>query len=204
MYQSPLYPTNACVYAINFNFAKTQALGIKIVPDTDNQIRYIANNIIGPWQSTLNEIYLFPYPLTLTSLTLELTDLTPVNKQPEQWSKLTLMNTKKEKLQNKQTMESVSQPITNNQTLPLKQNVAVKTYSTTEAKKANMPRLDIGYSLTNGEIVSLTELKQMNTNVQIRKEKIDYSQNYQTDCQIFPREQGLAYTGIIEKVELIC
>ena len=203
MYQSPLYPTNACVYAINFNFEETQALGFKIVPATENKIRYIANNVIGAWQSTLNEIYLFDYPLTLTTLTLELTDLSPVNASPTVWKNLTLMQTKKTKLQSKQSLE-IEETQSNKQTLPLKNPTPIKTYVKTIEKQANMPRFDIGYSTTGGETVSLEELNQMNTNVQVRRETLDYSQNYKTDCQLFPVSQGLAYFASIESVSLIC
>ncbi|MBO7734307.1 MAG: hypothetical protein J6S67_17210 [Methanobrevibacter sp.] len=203
MYQSPLYPTNACVYAINFDFEETQALGFKIIPVTENKIRYMANGIIGAWQSTLNEIYLFPYPLTLTSLILELTDLSPVNASPTEWKNLTLMQTKKPKLQSKQTL-NVEETQANKQTLPLKNPTPLKTYVKTIEKQANMPRFDIGYSTTRGSVISLEELNQMNTNVQVRKEPLDYSQNYQTDCQLFPVKQGLAYFTSIESISLIC
>ena len=203
MYQSPLYPTNACVYAINFNFEETQALGFKIVPATENKIRYIANNVIGAWQSTLNEIYLFDYPLTLTTLTLELTDLSPVNSAPTEWKNLTLMQTKQPKLQSKQSL-MVEETQSNKQTLPLKNPTPVKTYVKTVEKQANMPRFDIGYTTTRGSIISLEELNQMNTNVQVRREILDYSQNYKTDCQLFPVNQGLAYFASIESVSLIC
>ena len=203
MYQSPLYPTNACVYAINFNFEETQALGFKILPATKNKIRYIANNVIGAWQSTLNEIYLFDYPLTLTSLTLELTDLSPVNAAPTEWKNLTLMQTKNTKLQSKQNL-SIEETQSNKQTLPLKNPTPVKTYVGTVEKQANMPRFDIGYSTTRGSIVSLEELNQMNTNVQVRREILDYSKNYQTDCRLFPINQGLAYFASISSISLIC
>lgn len=204
MYQSPLYPTNACVYAINFDFEeKTQALGFKIVPATENKIRYIANNVIGAWQSTLNEIYYFPYPLTLTSLTLELTDLSPVNASPTEWKNLTLMQTKIEKLQSKQTLNA-GETQSNKQTLPLKNPIPLKTYVEPLEKQANMPRFDIGYSTTGGSVISLEELNQMNANVQVRREILDYSKNYQTDCQLFPINQGLAYSASIESISLIC
>ena len=203
MFLSPYYPTNACVWNLEFEFDSVSALGFKIQPLSANRIRYKASNLVSEWQSTLNEIFWFPFRMTLQNLTLEFTDLTPSTETVTTWDNLTIMETKDEKMQNKSELEPLTVEA-NKQTLPIANPLMPKTYVENVKKQANMPRFDIGYETTRGKIVSLEELSQTNSTIQIRKEPLDFSKNYMTGCQIMPREQGLSYFAGIVSVSLIC